>query len=113
MKTMTQGQKIKPLVAAAAGFALLAGTYALAQAPSRPIFPTRGQAIQKTPQPAAQKPQDQSIRVRVDLVNAPVVVRDGKGELVLDLVEKDFHIFDNGVEQKLEGFDMAGGRALR
>jgi VWFA-related protein len=46
--------------------------------------------------------------VRVDLVNAPVVVRNAQGELVLDLVEKNFRIFDNGVEQKLEGFDMGG-----
>ncbi len=109
MKAMTRGHKITPLVAGVAGFALLAGTYALAQAPSGPIPPTPGQAVQKAPQSPSQKPLDQSsIRVRVDLVNAPVVVRDAKGELVLDLAEKDFHIFDNGVEQKLEGFDMGG-----
>ena len=46
--------------------------------------------------------------MRVNLVNAPVVVRDAKGELVLDLEENNFRIFDNGVQQKIDGFDMGG-----
>src|SRR3984893_9315305 len=109
MNAIAWGRKIRLLAAILAGFTLLAGgNPTMAQSPSGPLAPKPGQAVQKAPQPAPQKPLDQSIRVRVDLVNAPVVVRDAKGELVLDLVEKDFHIFDNGVEQKLEGFDMAG-----
>ena len=108
MKSTASVRRIAPLAAAVAGFALLASTYGSAQSASGPIAPKAGQAIQKAPQAPAQKPLDQSIRVRVDLVNAPVVVRDAKGELVLDLVEKDFRVFDNGVEQKLEGFDMGG-----
>jgi VWFA-related protein len=43
------------------------------------------------------------------VVNTPVIVRDSKGELVLDLLENNFRIFDNGVQQRLEGFDMGGG----
>src|ERR1700675_2493873 len=109
MKAMARGHRLTPLVAMVAGFALLVGTYAWAQSGSGPIAPKAGQAVQKAPQAPAQKPLDQSsIRVRVDLVNAPVVVRDSKGELVLDLTQNDFHIFDNGVEQKLEGFDIGG-----
>jgi VWFA-related protein len=46
--------------------------------------------------------------VRVNLVNTPVTVRDDKGELVLDLTEKDFHVFDNGVEQQITHFDLGG-----
>jgi VWFA-related protein len=90
-----------------AGFALAAA--ALAQGPTGPIAPKPGQAVQKAPQGAQQKPLDQSIRVRVNLVNTPVVVHDARGELVLDLDESNFRVFDNGVQQKLEGFDMGGG----
>lgn len=93
------------LTAILGGLALVAASAALAQGPSGPIPPKPGQAVQKPPQ---QKPLDQSIRVRVNLVNTPVVVRDARGELVLDLEENNFRVFDNGVRQKLEGFDMGG-----
>jgi VWFA-related protein len=89
-----------------AGLALIAASATLAQGPTGPIAPKPGQALQKPPQGA---PPDQSIRVRVNLVNTPVVVRDAHGELVLDLDENNFRVFDNGVQQKLEGFDMGGG----
>jgi VWFA-related protein len=108
MKVTAWAHRITPLAATVAGFALFASIYAWAQSASGPIAPKAGQPVQKAPQAPAQKPLDQSIRVRVNLVNAPVVVRDAKGGLVLDLVEKDFRIFDNGVQQKLEGFDMGG-----
>lgn len=38
----------------------------------------------------------------------PVTVRDNKGELVFDLSASDFHVFDNGAEQKIEHFDLGG-----
>jgi VWFA-related protein len=97
------------LTAILAGLALVATPAAWAQGPSGPIPPKPGQAVQKPPQGAQQKPLDQSIRVRVNLVNTPVVVRDARGELVLDLEENSFRVFDNGVRQKLESFDMGGG----
>ena len=110
MSAIARGHKIRLLVALLAGFALLAGAHpALAQAPSGPLAPKPGQAVQKPPQGASQKPLGPSIRVRVNLVNTPVVVRDARGELVLDLLENNFRVFDNGVQQKLEGFDMGGG----
>jgi VWFA-related protein len=56
-----------------------------------------------------QNGRDQSsIRVKVELVNTPVVVRDAKGEYVQDLNLKDFRVFDNGVKQKLESFEVGG-----
>jgi len=84
-------------------FALLvlaAGT-ALAQAPAGPLPPRPGATIQQAPE----KP---SIRVRVDLVNTPVTVRDASGEMVLNLTPGDFRVFDNGVEQRIEHFDLGG-----
>jgi len=105
MSTMASGHRTRGLTsifaAMLAGFALVAANAALAQGPSGPIPPKPGQAVQKPP--------DQSIRVRVNLVNTPVVVHDARGELILDLDESNFRVFDNGVQQKLEGFDMGGG----
>ena len=42
------------------------------------------------------------------MVNAPVVVHDTKGDLILNLTEKDFRVLDNGVEQHIDGFEMGG-----
>ena len=54
---------------------------------------------------------DQSpIRVRVEVVSAPVVVRNVKGEYVLDLGMKNFRIFDNGTQQEIESFELGGER---
>ena len=35
-------------------------------------------------------------------------MRDRSGEMVLDLTEKNFHVYDNGLEQKIEHFDLGG-----
>ena len=85
-----------------AGIALIAFAAALAgaQQTQGPIAARPGAPIQKAPENA--------IRVKVALVNAPVAVHDAKGELVLDLEQKDFHILDNGVEQSIESFDLGG-----
>jgi len=53
-------------------------------------------------------PDQSTIRAYVSLVSTPVVVRNAKGELVTDLTQKDFRVFDNGVQQTLEGFEMGG-----
>ncbi len=78
-----------------------AGGSARAQAPPGPLPPKPGVA----PQQPREKPD---IRVKVDLVNTPVTVRDAAGEMVLDLAQRDFRVFDNGVEQRIEHFDLGG-----
>ncbi len=62
------------------------------------------------PEPALSPEQRQhAIRARVSEVSAPVVVRDPRTEeMILDLAEKDFHVFDNGTEQKINHFDLGG-----
>ncbi|MFY9528067.1 MAG: VWA domain-containing protein [Candidatus Acidiferrales bacterium] len=79
---------------------------AWAQEPAEPgpLPPRPGVQPQQAPPPQAKR----AIRVRVNEVTAPVTVRDRKDELVLDLDEKDFHIFDNGAEQKIDHFDLGG-----
>src|SRR5215813_10520891 len=46
------------------------------------------------------------IRVNSDLVVLPVTVKDPTGELVPDLQQKDFRIFDGQVEQSVDVFTM-------
>ena len=55
-----------------------------------------------------QEAQQPPIRARVNLVSTPVVVRGSNGSLLLNLVQKDFRVFDNGAEQQIEAFDMGG-----
>src|ERR1700738_1397216 len=87
-----------------AGIALLAGGIALCGASAHsqgkpgPIAPKPGDTVQKAP--------ENTIRVKVAEVNVPVAVHDANGELVLDLQQKDFHVLDNGFEQKIDTFDL-------
>lgn len=46
------------------------------------------------------------IRTRVSEVIVPVTAIDQEGEFVLDLKRSDFKIFDRGVEQKINRFDI-------
>jgi VWFA-related protein len=48
---------------------------------------------------------DDVVKVKSNLVNIDVLVKDKKGKYVSDLKAEDFAIFENGVRQKLEFFD--------
>ncbi len=88
------------------GLRLCVATESRAQeAPAGPIHPKPGAAPEPIPQSELAK---QAIRVRVSEVTAPVTVRDASGEMVLDLLQDNFHVFDNGKEQKLDHFDVGG-----
>jgi len=55
----------------------------------------------------AEAPQAKGrIRTHVSEVIVPVTVTDKKGELVLNLEQKDFHVFDKGVEQRIGRFEV-------
>ena len=88
------------------GFAVLAAScsmaaiFARAQGTQGPITPKAGAQVQQAPQG--------SIRVRVALVNTPVTVHDSKGDLVLNLKKENFEVFDNGIKQAIESFDLGG-----
>jgi VWFA-related protein len=72
------------------------------QAPS--LQPKGSQA----PEPRAQDKQAEDPRARiierVSLVIVPVTVKNGAGELVTDLQENDFRVFEDGVEQPIAVF---------
>jgi VWFA-related protein len=48
---------------------------------------------------------DDVVRVKSNLVNIDVLVKDKKGKYVPDLKAEDFTISENGVQQKIEFFD--------
>ena len=48
---------------------------------------------------------DDVVRVKSNLVNIDVLVKDKKGKYVPDLKAEDFTVFENGVAQKIEFFD--------
>jgi VWFA-related protein len=75
----------------------------LAQAPEGPMAPKPGVVVQQAP-PEAQA----RLKVRVALVNTPVTVKDGHGQMIHDLDAKDFRITDNGITQKISHFDLGG-----
>ena len=52
--------------------------------------------------------QDHAIKVRVSEVIVPVTILNSKDEMILDVTKDKFHIFDNGVEQTIEQFDIGG-----
>src|SRR6267378_1775802 len=81
----------------------LAGAPARAQAPSGPIAPKPGTEVQQPPKNTQAK-----VKVQVALVNTPVTVRDGRGDMVHNLEARDFHITDNGVAQQISHFDLGG-----
>src|SRR6185437_15749624 len=61
------------------------------------------------PQGKAASPQSQKpFRVRVALVTLPVAVSNHSGQPVLNLTQKDFQIFDDGVPQQITHFDQGG-----
>ncbi len=81
----------------------LADAPARAQAPSGPIAPKPGAEVQQPPKDTQAK-----VRVQVTLVNTPVTVRDGRGDMIHNLEGRDFRITDNGVTQRIAHFDLGG-----
>ncbi len=74
-------------------------------APPGPLHPKPG--VQPEPMPPAEQLKH-AIRVRVNQVTTPVIVRDASGEMVFDLREPDFKVYDNGTLQKIDHFDVGG-----
>jgi VWFA-related protein len=63
------------------------------------------QSASSDSQEAPQLPQaQQPLRVQTSLVNLFATVRDGHHALVADLTKDDFHVYENGQEQKVAFF---------
>lgn len=80
-----------------------AASTALAQTPDGPMVPRPDVSIQQAPQKSETK-----LKANVVLVNAPVTVRDAKGQIVTSLEAKDFLLTDHGAPQTISHFDVGG-----
>jgi len=80
-----------------------AGAAARAQSPSGPIPPRPGVEVQLPPKDTQTK-----VKVQVALVNTPVTVRNGRGDMVHNLEARDFQVTDNNVAQSIAHFDLGG-----
>jgi VWFA-related protein len=92
---------LAPGIALLAALTLCVPILTRAQQTQRPVVPTK-------PGEAVQKQSAGSIRVKVQVVNAPVAVRDSKKNAIVDLKKEDFQVFDNKEKQTVEAFDLAG-----
>jgi VWFA-related protein len=54
---------------------------------------------------------DDVVKVKANLVNIDVIVKDKKGKYVADLKAEDFTVVENGVAQKIEFFDAPLSRS--
>ncbi|MFZ0214275.1 MAG: VWA domain-containing protein [Candidatus Acidiferrales bacterium] len=87
------------------------------QAPAQSAPPKQDATQKSTPQNVSSK-QSQAqqnanpsattprIRTQVNEVTTPVTVVDKKGNFLLGIPEKDFHVFDNGVEQHIDHWGL-------
>ena len=65
--------------------------------------------LTQAPQAQAQEPDD-VVKVKSNLVNIDVIVKDKKGKYISDLKPEDFTVTENGVAQKIEFFDAPVAR---
>src|SRR3984893_10292323 len=77
--------------------------FAWGQSPSGPLPPKPGVEVQLPPKDTQAK-----VKVHVALVNTPVIVRDGRRDMVHNLEARDFQVTDNGVAQQITHFDLGG-----
>jgi VWFA-related protein len=56
---------------------------------------------------APEQEEEYRVRVQVELVTAPVVVQNRRGEFVYDLRREEVTVFDNGVPQQITTFELA------
>jgi VWFA-related protein len=57
--------------------------------------------------PTRSNRQDEVIRVETNLVTVPAIVKKRSGAYIPNLERKDFHIYEDGVEQEISHFEAA------
>src|SRR5215210_1689279 len=79
-------------------FALAAPGSIFAQEPPQKERPRRVMPTEEAPQ--------EVLRIDTDLVPINVIVTDAKGRLVRNLKKDDFKLFEDGIERKIESFNL-------
>ena len=99
------------LVLAAAACFLLAGSAPRAQNATPGQSPNAPGQSRVTPEGSAAS--QGNFKVSVQLVNVPVTVLDKRGMPVIDLTQKDFRVYENGVLQPINYFRQQPAPPLR
>jgi VWFA-related protein len=60
-----------------------------------------------------EEPPEQTIRIEVKEVQIPFSVFDRRGNLVLDMKQEDFRVFEDGIEQEVQYFNAPTNLPLR
>ena len=107
MSTFAFGQATRPRVAATPAPPVIQGETPTSSSDRRaPVL--RGDSASKnptpTPTPATSGDENEIIKVETNLITMPVSVLDRDGRFVSGLDQKDFRIFENGIEQKVDYF---------
>ena len=74
--------------------------------PAQTALPLPNSSQQKSAQQQSNAAPTSKIRTQVNEITTPVTIVDRKGNFVLDVPEKDFHVFDNGVEQHIDRWGL-------
>lgn len=64
-------------------------------------------AVQAQKKPATPESDVEVLRINTNLVTVPVSVADRQGRFIAGLKQSQFHLYENGVEQKIAFFDNA------
>jgi VWFA-related protein len=64
-------------------------------------------AVQAQKKPSTPEQDVEVLRINTNLVTVPVSVADRQGRFIAGLKEPQFHLYENGVEQKIAFFDNA------
>src|ERR1043166_7240594 len=64
-------------------------------------------AVQAQKKPATPQQDVEVLRIDTNLVTVPVTVADHQGRFVAGLKQSQFHLYENGVEQKIAFFESA------
>ena len=70
------------------------------------------QQAKPTPTPPADSQDPQSIEIKIRRVRLPITVMDKKGQLVPNLTQSDFLVFEDKVPQQIETFSDDLGEAM-
>jgi VWFA-related protein len=81
-----------------------AETDTLAGPKKKPTAPKKKRATAPKPQGAPKTEDDFTLSVEVEIVNLDVVVTDKGGRFIPNLIEKNFKVYEDKVEQKVTNF---------
>jgi VWFA-related protein len=95
--------------------AMVVGAGALCTSAQQATPPAATAAAVDTAHPDQSVPQAKTstIKTTVELVNVPFTALNKRGQPVIDLNQEEFHVFEDGVEQKITHFERETSTPLR